>query len=184
MLEDEFADFDYHIMVVDAGANAMIYDCLNCYMCIGCQEPGCVEFGGPADYPCDAPLTECDVKEGAGVTITGNFGASNKRCELATEHRYITTADAATLEESFTVHRHARRGPEDAGGDGGPMVCDRARRCSQRRLQRRGSCGRTPCSSSSSSTANQDSLSPGTPASWYDALVPPRAATRRRSSPS
>ena len=55
LLEDEFADFDYHIMVVDAGTAPLLPNCFDCYMCIGCQEPGCVEFGGPADYPCDAP---------------------------------------------------------------------------------------------------------------------------------
>jgi hypothetical protein len=80
-------------------------------MCIGCQEPGCVEFGGPADYPCDAPLTECDVKEGAGVTITGNFGASNKRCELFGDQRYIVKGEPA-LAETFQCIATLGEGPK------------------------------------------------------------------------
>jgi hypothetical protein len=77
--------------------------------------PGC-----PEDYPC-GPFVECDVTEGAGRDDHGNFGASNKRCELATEHRYITTADDGHARGVVRLHRHARRGPEDPGG-GAMMV--------------------------------------------------------------
>ncbi len=94
MLKDEFADFDYHIMVVDAGTNALLEPvCDDCYMCIGCVKPGCADFGGPPDYPCNEPKVACDVTSGAGVTITGNFNATNKRCDLFGGHRYIVKAE-------------------------------------------------------------------------------------------
>jgi hypothetical protein len=95
-------------MVVDAGTNALLGEkCYDCeVMCGGCQVPGC-----PEDYPC-GPFVECDVTEGAGVTVVGNFGGSNKRCELATEHRYITTADDATLADSFACIATLGEGPK------------------------------------------------------------------------
>jgi hypothetical protein len=169
MLEDEFADFDYHIMVVDAGANAMIYDCLNCYMCIGCQEPGCVEFGGPADYPCDAPLTECDVKEGAGVTITGNFGASNKRCELFGDQRYIIKGEPA-LEETFQCIATLGEGPKT------PVPMEVMMSAIEPAMLYNGGCNdgflrKDALLAVVVLDGEQDSLSPGTPQTWYDALV-------------
>jgi len=93
MLEDEFADFDYHLMVVDAAGPLMQNTCDACYDCTGCMKPGCAEYGGPEDYPCKGPFVVCDVTDGAGVTITGNFGATNKRCELFGGNRYIVKGE-------------------------------------------------------------------------------------------
>jgi len=169
LLAEEFADFDYHIMVVDAGANAMIYDCLNCYMCIGCQEPGCLEFGGPADYPCDAPLTECDVKEGAGVTITGNFGASNKRCELFGDQRYIVKGEPA-LEETFQCIATLGEGPKT------PVPMEVLMSAIEPAMLYNGGCNdgflrKDALLAVVVLNGEMDNLSPGTPQQWYDALV-------------
>jgi len=168
LLRQDLADFDYQIMVVDAGMYPILYEtCWDCYMCDSCN--GCADFGGPEDYPCDAPLVECDVAEGAGVTITGNFGASNKRCDLATEHRYITTADDATLAESFACIATLGEGPKT------PVAMESMVSAVQPKILSTG------CNAGFVRpdallvviivTATQEGGSPGTPASWYDALV-------------
>jgi hypothetical protein len=169
LLEDEFADFDYHIMVVDAGTAPLLPNCFDCYMCIGCQEPGCVEFGGPADYPCDAPLTECDVKEGAGVTITGNFGASNKRCELFGDQRYIVKGEPA-LEETFQCIATLGEGPKT------PVPMRAMRKAIEPAMLYNGGCNdgflrKDALLAVVVLNGEQDNLSPGTPQQWYDALV-------------
>ena len=169
LLRQDLADFDYQIMVVDAGTNALLNKCFDCYMCNTCQQPGCLDFGGPEDYPCDGPFEECDVTDGAGVTITGNFGASNKRCDLATEHRYITTADDATLADSFGCIATLGEGPKT------PVAAEAMVAAVQPEILSTG------CNAGFVRPdallvvvvvqAGQDNLSPGTPASWYDALV-------------
>ena len=169
LLEDEFADFDYHIMVVDAGTAPLLPNCFDCYMCIGCQEPGCVEFGGPADYPCDAPLTECDVKEGAGVTITGNFGASNKRCELFGDQRYIVKGEPA-LAETFQCIATLGEGPKT------PLPMRAMRKAIEPAMLYNGGCNdgflrKDALLAVVVLNGEQDNLSPGTPQQWYDALV-------------
>ncbi|PCC73230.1 hypothetical protein SAMN02745121_03043 [Nannocystis exedens] len=96
ILEDDFADFDYHVMVVDASL-PYLPSCDICYSCseeIMCDGPGCSQWDGPEDYPChDILLDECVPVEGAGVTIAGNFGASNKQCLPADGPRFITKDD-------------------------------------------------------------------------------------------
>ena len=165
LLGQELADFDYQIMVADAGGSALLgpkcYDCE--LQCGACQVPDC-----PEDYPC-GPFVECDITEGAGVTITANFDASNKRCELATEHRYITTADAATLEESFTCIATLGAGPKT------PVAAEVMVSALEPDLLE-GGCNDGFVRPDALLVvvvvqANQDNLSPGTPASWYDTLV-------------
>jgi len=165
LLKQDLADFDYQIMVVDAGTNALLNGCDDCYMmCGGCQVQGC-----PEDYPCDGQFVECDITEGAGVTIAGNFGASNKRCVLATEHRYITTADDATLADSFACIATLGEGPKTPVAARSMVSAVKPEILS------------TGCNAGFVRPdallvvvvvqAAQDTGSPGTPASWYDALV-------------
>ncbi|MBL9104981.1 MAG: hypothetical protein JNL82_28810 [Myxococcales bacterium] len=165
LLEQELADFDYQIMVVDAGTSALLgpkcYDCE--LQCGACQVPDC-----PEDYPC-GPFVECDIIEGAGVTIMANFDASNKRCELATEHRYITKADAATLEESFTCIATLGAGPKTP-------VAARVMVSALEPDLLEGGCNDGFVRPDALLVvvvvqANQETLSPGTPANWYDTLV-------------
>ncbi|MCY0994702.1 hypothetical protein OV203_46685 [Nannocystis sp. ILAH1] len=99
-IKSEFADFDYHIMVTGTSP-AYLKWCDACYMCDDCVKPGCADFGGPEDYPCDVVEVDCDVKMGAGVTFIGNFGGSNKRCELAGGNRFITSEEGDNLNNAF-----------------------------------------------------------------------------------
>jgi hypothetical protein len=166
VLRQDLADFDYQIMVVDAGTSALLGDdCYDCeLMCGACQVPGC-----PEDYPC-GPFVECDITEGAGVTITANFGASNKRCELATEHRYITTADDATLAESFTCIATLGEGPKT------PVAAQSMVSAVQPEILNKYGCNYGFVRPDALLVvviiqSIQEGGSPGTPASWYDALV-------------
>jgi len=77
-IQQEFADFDHHIMV--AGARGKIF------ACDGCKD---VCPDGPPDYPCGVPLDACDDKLGAGITLPRGWNASNERCELYGGRRYI-----------------------------------------------------------------------------------------------
>ncbi|WP_434417217.1 hypothetical protein [Nannocystis pusilla] len=82
-IESKFADFDYHIMVIDPdetwGHPLCNADCSP----EGCSVP---------DYPCEAAanLTACDTTLGAGTVIPAGKGASNQDCGLAGGRRYFT----------------------------------------------------------------------------------------------
>ena len=169
MLEQEFADFDYHIMVVDAGTSAMLEPiCDACYMCIGCTKPGCAEFGGPPDYPCDEDKAECDVKSGAGITITGNFGATNKRCDLFGGNRYIVKGEPQ-LAEMFKCIATVGQGPKTSL----PMTVMQDALdpdmlhggCNDGFLRKDALLAVVVLD------GTQDNGTPGTPQDWYDALV-------------
>jgi hypothetical protein len=166
-LEQDLSDFDYQIMVVDSGGIGILGDeCYDCevMMCGACQVPGC-----PEDYPC-GPFVECDVTQGAGVTVVGNFDGSNKRCELATEHRYITTADGATRTDSFTCMATLGAGPKVAVSMESMMDA-----LAPDMLGKYG-CNYGFVRPDALLVVvvmqpSQDDGSPGTPASWYDTLV-------------
>jgi hypothetical protein len=170
LLAEEFADFDYHIMVVDAGHDALLEEtCWACYMCIGCMKPGCAEFGGPPDYPCDVPKVECDVTEGAGVTITGNFGAANKRCELFGDQRYIVKGEPA-LEQTFECIATLGEGPKT------PLPMRAMRAAIEPAMLYNGGCNdgflrKDALLAVVVLNGEQDNGSLGTPQQWYDALV-------------
>jgi hypothetical protein len=135
MLEDEFADFDYHIMVVEAGGNALLNTCDACYDCTGCMKPGCAEYGGPEDYPCKGPFVVCDVTERRG----GDDHRQLRRDEQAlrpVRRQPLHRQGRARSRGDVQVHRHRRRGPQDAV----PMTMMQAAldaRHVERRLQRR-----------------------------------------------
>jgi hypothetical protein len=170
MIGQEFADFDYHIMVVDAsGMPLMPETCSDkCYMCIGCTMPGCGDFGGPLDYPCDYIPSACDRKRGAGVVVTGNFDASNQPCVLFGGNRYIVKGEP-DLEGTFKCIASLGQGPKtpapawmmmaalepdmlDGGCNDGFLRDDALLAVIEL-------------------TGTGDDLSPGTPQSWYDTLV-------------
>jgi hypothetical protein len=170
MIGQEFAEFDYHIMVVDTGGTPLLPEkcSYDCYMCIGCTLPGCGDFGGPLDYPCDYVPSACDITEGAGVVVTGNFDASNQPCELFGGNRYIVKGEP-TLEATFKCIASLGQGPKtpvpawmmmdalepdmlDGGCNDGFLRDDALLAVIEL-------------------TGTGDDLSPGTPQSWYDALV-------------
>jgi hypothetical protein len=115
----------------------------DCYMCIGCTMPGCGDFGGPLDYPCDYVPSACDITEGAGVVVTGNFDASNQPCELFGGNPPVAAwMMMAALEPDML----------DGGCNDGFLRDDALLAVIEL-------------------TGTGDDLSPGTPQSWYDALV-------------
>jgi len=104
VLETQLSEFDPHILVP---RNWSYWGApLSCP--IGqetCPEDGgCAALDEPS-YPCWALYTpgavaQCDRTAGAGVVLTAGMEASNKRCELVDEHRYID-ADEPSLLEAF-----------------------------------------------------------------------------------
>ena len=169
MIGQEFAEFDYHIMVVDAGASPLMPDkCDGCYMCDWCPGEGCEYFDGPPDYPCDYVPSACDITEGAGVTVTGNFDASNQPCELFGGNRYIIKGEP-TLEATFKCIASLGQGPKTpvaaevmmAALD--PDMLDGG--CNDGFLREDALLAVIEL------TGSGDDGSPGTPQSWYDTLV-------------
>ena len=99
-------DYDYQVMVVDAAGRPGLEDqCWECYQCkqYGCDGPGCSDWGGPPDYPCQTYFGKCDGTDGAGVTLNGNWDASNKRCELFGGNRYIIKGEPKLLDNFLCI---------------------------------------------------------------------------------
>ena len=168
MLEDEFADFDYHIMVVEAGGNALLNKCDACYDCTGCMKPGCAEYGGPEDYPCKGPFVLCDVTSGAGVTITGNFNATNKRCDLFGGNRYIVKAepDPEAMFKCIATLGEGPKTPTPMTSMQDALTPDMlSGGCNDGFLRKDALLAVVVLN------GEQDNLTPGTPQDWYDALV-------------
>ena len=168
ILEADFADFDYHVMVVDAGRAAALYDCNGCYMCAWCG-PGCTDFGGPADYPCDEILEECVEVEGAGVTIAANFEASNTRCLPADGPRFITKDDP-DLEDTFECISKLGAGPKT------PTAARVMVSALEPEILSKWGCNKGFLRSDALLAIiilqnGADGLSPGTPAEWYAAVL-------------
>lgn len=169
IIKSDFADFDYQIMTVDASAPYM-YNCVDCYMCIGCQLPGCGDFGGPLDYPCDEDLTKCDGTPGAGVTFVGNFKGSNRRCELAGGQRYITKAEGDNLAEAFKCISTLGAGPKT------PLAMEKMVAAVAPEMVGKYGCNAGFLRPDALLAVviiqgGQDNLSPGAPWSWYKTLV-------------
>lgn len=106
------AALDYHVMVVDAAGEPGLDSCWECYQCeqYGCDGPGCSDWGGPPDYPCQTYFGKCDGTDGVGVTLNGNWDASNKRCELYGGNRYIITGEPKLL-DNFVCMASVGAGP-------------------------------------------------------------------------
>jgi hypothetical protein len=88
-IEEKFADFDYHIMVVDGDDDWGAVTCEE--MCPAPCEPG---------YPCWYLPTGCDTTMGAGVRFPAGWGAANDLCAIDGGRRYMIkeqTALAATF---------------------------------------------------------------------------------------
>lgn len=88
-IKSEFADFDYHIMVVDGDSWWGGTDCdAECPM--QCT-PG---------YPCGYTPTTCDMIMGTGTVFPAGYFASNQDCGIAGGRRYMTK-DQPNLEKTF-----------------------------------------------------------------------------------
>lgn len=88
-IEAKFADFDYHIMVVDGDP---LWGSIPCdEMCPMQCVPG---------YPCNYTPTTCDMKIGAGVVFPAGGNAANKPCNFDGGHRYMSKGQT-DLEGTF-----------------------------------------------------------------------------------
>jgi hypothetical protein len=150
MIGQEFAEFDYHIMVVDTGG-PLLNKCEDCYMCIGCTMPGCGDFGGPLDYPCDYDLSACDITRGRRRHRHRQL-QRHEPALRAVRRQPLHHQGRARPRGDVQVHRHPGRGPQDAGGGGAhdvaalePDMLDGG--CND------GFCATTPCWRSSNSRA-------------------------------
>ena len=93
-IESKFADFDFHIMVIDGDHEWGLEPCD-----VDCEKQGSCEVPG---YPCDLLdlVTACDRTIGAGsVFPTGGY-ATNKPCNIAGGRRYLTK-EQPNLTETF-----------------------------------------------------------------------------------
>ena len=96
-IEGKFADFDYHIMVVDGDAQWGLSYCTE--QCPEVGPPPCIV----EDYPCDLldEVSACDATHGAGVTFNAGGFAYNKPCSIPEGRRYLKKGDP-DLSETFT----------------------------------------------------------------------------------
>jgi hypothetical protein len=77
-IQTKFADFDYHIMVVDGGPSWGASLCEQ-----ECPVP-CIP-----DYPCDYEPSQCDMTLGAGVVFPAGNNTGNEPCSIDGGHRYM-----------------------------------------------------------------------------------------------
>jgi hypothetical protein len=84
-IEAHYPGFDRHILVANPNVKPgwLMEDCSLC-------KDDCDPQGDPPF--CGAQLTICDKTMGAGVTYPAGPGATNRRCDLDPERRYITSA--------------------------------------------------------------------------------------------
>jgi hypothetical protein len=95
-IQEKFADFDYHIMVVTGGPGWGAPQCDE--VCPTPAEEKCVE----EDYPCDllGIVTECDKTIGAGTVFPAGGEASNEPCAVDGGRRFLTH-EQTDLEQTF-----------------------------------------------------------------------------------
>ncbi|MBL9100977.1 MAG: hypothetical protein JNL82_08465 [Myxococcales bacterium] len=91
-IQEQFSEFDVHVLVASTDVVWNIGDC-------GLCEDGCDPMGQPP--ACGAVVTPCDKKIGAGVTFPAGMNASNRRCELGGDLRYIVSGQQ-DMAEAFT----------------------------------------------------------------------------------
>jgi hypothetical protein len=91
-IQEQFSDFDFHVLVASTDTVWNIGDCALC-------EDGCDPMGQPPT--CGAVVTPCDKKIGAAVTFPAGENASNRRCELGGDLRYIVSGQQ-DMAEAFT----------------------------------------------------------------------------------
>ncbi|MBK8260009.1 MAG: hypothetical protein IPK80_01575 [Nannocystis sp.] len=93
-IEAKFADFDFHIMVIDGDHEWGLESCD-----VACaQQESCVVSG----YPCDLLhlVTTCDRTIGAGNVFAAGGQATNTPCTIAGGRRYLTK-EQPNLAETF-----------------------------------------------------------------------------------
>jgi len=110
-IEEKLPDFDVHILVADPDGGWQISDCSVCTT--DCDPQGMPPFCGAALQPCDKG------EIGAGVTFPSGTAASNRRCELDSGLRYITSGQQDMADAFACI---AQVGTGGAGMVGQAMV--------------------------------------------------------------
>jgi hypothetical protein len=90
-IEQQLPAFDVHILSANTNEDIDLDDCSVC-------TDSCDPQGDPP-Y-CGAQFNACDKKPGAGVVFPTGTGASNRRCDLDSGLRYITSGQQ-NLKEAF-----------------------------------------------------------------------------------
>ena len=122
-IEAKFADFDYHIMVVDGDAQWGVASCDE-----KCPTP-CVP-----NYPCDYTPTACDTTMGAGVMVPAGDDASNEQCKIDGDLRYMKTGQT-DLAQTFAC-------VAQVGSSGGLLIGDALTAAMQSNINDPGGCNR------------------------------------------
>jgi hypothetical protein len=91
-IQEQFSEFDVHLLVANTRPGWGVFDCSLCM-------DDCDPLGQPPN--CGAVLTACDKKVGAGVTYPAGQNASNRRCELEGDFRYIVSGQQ-DMTDAFT----------------------------------------------------------------------------------
>ncbi len=113
-IQAKFADFDYHIMVVDGDSTWGSSLCDDACPTLACKigEPCCEASipelegepccEGAPDYPCDylGEKTACDEAFGAGTVIPAGGYSSNKLCPIDVKRRYMVKGEP-NLKDTF-----------------------------------------------------------------------------------
>jgi hypothetical protein len=109
-IQEQFSEFDTHVLVASTDSVWNIGDCSLC-------EDGCDPMAQPP--ACGAVVTPCDKKIGAAVTFPAGVNASNRRCELGGDLRYIVSGQQ-DMTDAFTCI--AQVGTAGSGIAGQAMV--------------------------------------------------------------
>jgi hypothetical protein len=162
-IEAKFADFDYHIMVVDGDPNWGLDTC----------DELCPKPCGVPDYPCDYAPSTCDLLTGTGTVFPAGGEASNKLCGIADGRRYMIKSQP-NLKETFScIARVGMSGGDDLGEAltaavdhnlNGPGGCNGG-------FLRKDALLMVTLISNTYDTAEPPGGSKGTPESWHEAVV-------------
>lgn len=112
-IQTKFAEFDYHVMVVDGdpfwGLSTCDAECPNI-------DPDGL-CGLPDEYPCDLvdTVTACDRSWGAGVVFNAGSLATNKPCAIEGGKRYLTKGHPELAETFDCLARVGESGADLLG---------------------------------------------------------------------
>jgi hypothetical protein len=166
-IETKFADFDYHIMVVDGDATWGYVTC----------EDLCPAACAVPDYLCDYTPSTCDELMGTGTLAPAGGGASNRVCPIAGGKRYMSTGQPDLAETFSCVAR--------VGMSGGKYIAAALTASVQHNLNGPGGCNggflrddallMVTMISSSYDEPNSPTGSPGAPETWRAELLATKA---------
>ena len=126
-ITSKFADFDYHIMVVDTDSVwGVPWHCtpfcpdLSCKRgdpCCPAQNPKGEPCCHVPDYPCGYLdlLTSCDETLGAGTVFNAGNDAPNKPCKVDSGRRYLTKGQSNLSDTFACIAQVGRSGGNEVG---------------------------------------------------------------------